>query len=180
MSVIVTHAGIEFPLDRPGPEHIDIGDIATALSRAPRFAGHTATRRAYSVAEHSVLVAALCPPADALWGLLHDAAEAYTGDITTPLKNMLAGAREIEGRIARAVAEKFALPWPMPAAVKRADAQALAWEMRDLMAPQTARHVRTADLPDRARAIKLGPPIGENAARAAFLAHFARLQRKAA
>ena len=68
----------------PNPDDIRIEDIAHALSNQCRFAGHA--REFYSVAEHSVHVSQLCLPEHALWGLLHDASEAYLVDLPRPLK----------------------------------------------------------------------------------------------
>src|ERR1039457_118422 len=83
---IGTFSGLRFwPLD-PNPEKILIDDIAHALAHQCRFGGHAS--RFYSVAEHSVHVSRLCPPEDALWGLLHDASEAYLVDLPRPLKQL--------------------------------------------------------------------------------------------
>src|ERR1017187_10636100 len=76
---ITTFSGIHFWPLLPNPADIRIEDIAHALSNQCRFAGHA--REFYSVAEHSVRVSQLCPPEDALWGLLHDASEAYLTDV---------------------------------------------------------------------------------------------------
>ena len=65
---------------------IDIKDIAHALSLCNRFAGHTI--RPISVAQHSVYVSRLCDgTGDELQALLHDASEAYLGDVTKWLKH---------------------------------------------------------------------------------------------
>jgi uncharacterized protein len=74
-------------------------DIAVGLSNCCRYAGQC--RRFYSVAEHSVLVSDLIPfivhrfqsegseSGVQLAGLLHDAPEAYVGDMTAPLKALM-------------------------------------------------------------------------------------------
>ena len=66
-----------------------IREIAHSLAQINRFTGHAS--RPYSVAEHSLLVAdlALGEQASAsvqLAALLHDAHEAYTGDVSSPVK----------------------------------------------------------------------------------------------
>jgi hypothetical protein len=67
----------------------NIGTIATALSNINRYTGHVGQ---YSVAQHCVLVSEQLHPALRLSGLLHDAPEAYIGDISSPLKRHIASA----------------------------------------------------------------------------------------
>jgi len=126
-----TYTGRKFwPLD-PRPEDIDIEEIAHALSNICRFGGHVQVF--HSVAYHSVLVSQECQPQYALSGLLHDAAEAYCGDIVRPLKRELPSYCEIERRIQWAIADRFWLPRYVPFDVKRADEVLLATEARDVM-----------------------------------------------
>lgn len=131
---IQTFSGVCFyPLDAR-TEEIRIGDIAHALSLQCRFAGHC--RCFYSVAEHSVRVSCAVPPADALWGLLHDAAEAYLVDLPRPLKRFCEMGRlysEIEDALMAQVAERFGLNLPVPPSVKHFDTVLLMTEKRDLM-----------------------------------------------
>lgn len=112
-------------------DDVRMPDIAHALSIINRFTGHS--RKPYSVAQHSVMVSRIVEPKHALWGLLHDASEAYLGDVATPLKTMLTAYRELEDHIQRTIARRYGLVWPMPAAVKEADLKALMAEKRDLL-----------------------------------------------
>ena len=131
---IQTFTGRQFwPCD-PRPEEIFIEDIAHSLALQCRFAGHCAAF--YSVAQHSVLVSRQVPARLALWGLLHDASEAYLTDLTRPLKRSTAlGAeyRLIEAVVMKVVCERFGLSQEEPAAVKRADKMLLMTEKRDFM-----------------------------------------------
>jgi hypothetical protein len=130
---IQTFSGACFwPLD-PRPEDVNIIDIAHALSMKCRFGGHT--KRFYSVAEHSILVSLFCDPPVALWGLLHDAAEAYSADVPSPLKASLAGWDDMEDRIMAAVAARFGLTGPEPEAVRYFDRAILTDERAALMTP---------------------------------------------
>lgn len=121
---------------RPTPDMIRIEGIAHALSHQCRFAGHC--KEFFSVAQHSLIVSNLCDPADALWGLLHDAPEAYIVDIPNPLKRAkeFAWYYVIEFQIMSAVSEHFGITYSMPASVKEADIKALAWEVRDNLQPK--------------------------------------------
>lgn len=64
------------------PEDMTAEAIGNTLSNINRFNGRS--YRPYSVAAHSVLVELLCPPELGPWALLHDAHEAFIGDITNP------------------------------------------------------------------------------------------------
>lgn len=139
---IQTFTGKQFYPADPRPEDVDIRDIAHSLSHICRFNGHCS--RHYSVAEHSILVAlhvawddahSETRAQDTLAALLHDASEAYLCDIPRPLKRMpeMAPYRAMEANVERVIAERFGLPYPMPAIVKRHDERALATEYRDLV-----------------------------------------------
>ena len=72
-----------WPLD-PREDEVDIRDIAHGLATTNRYGGQFPAP--FSVAQHSCMVSELCQPANALVALLHDAEEAYTGDLIKPLK----------------------------------------------------------------------------------------------
>jgi 5'-deoxynucleotidase YfbR-like HD superfamily hydrolase len=129
----------------PRPDDIDIRDIATALAKICRFTGHTVTH--YSVAQHSVLVAGNLPESLFIYGLLHDAHEAYLGDLVQPLKVALGalngkgnGYGELAARFDAAIHARFDLPWPLSEKDRRqldaSDMILLATERRDLLAHQ--------------------------------------------
>lgn len=111
------------PLDLQ-PQDIRIGDIAHALSNLCRFTGHV--RRFYSVAEHCVRVSYMVSEENALWGLLHDATEAYVNDVSHPLKQQeeLQGYKAIEAKVSMAIAQRFHLPLVEPNEVRLADREA--------------------------------------------------------
>lgn len=120
------------------PEDVDIRDIAHGLSMQCRYNGQCS--RFYSVAEHSVAVAAHCPPELRLAGLLHDAAEAYCGDIARPIKEQFPEIARFEDEVQHRVLAGLGLPWwnggagdeTMPPAVKLADDRMLATEAPQL------------------------------------------------
>lgn len=102
-----TVSGRRIDLEHLTPDDIDLGDIVCALARCCRFAGHI--RQHYSVAQHSLFVAGLCDPADRKAALLHDASEAYLGDLSRHLKHSeyLEGYRRLEGRVQDAIHDRF-------------------------------------------------------------------------
>jgi hypothetical protein len=159
---ICTRSGIKFHPFAPRAEEIAIEDIAWGLAGKFRFGAQSPVR--YTVAQHSIEVSRRVPPEDRLWGLLHDAAEAYLFDAQRPLKQHLGVVAEVEiqmvfdGRpvtppeglltrfpldfrwfentILAAVAERFGLPLAIPASVELADDRELARERRDLFGPE--------------------------------------------
>ena len=131
MTWILTQSGQQFDLLRPTASMIKPVDIAHALSRLCRFNGHT--RAHYSVAQHSLIVASLVPAEHQLVALLHDAPEAYIGDMTRPLKAVMPEYQYVEHQIWLAVCERFDIQIDLPACVKQADMVALVTERRDLM-----------------------------------------------
>jgi hypothetical protein len=125
-------------LDFSHPEYYDytIEEIAKALSRTPRFKGHT--KRFYSVARHSIWVADNIPEELKLHGLLHDAHEAYIGDIATPLANYLGAAKikSLKQGIQDAIYRDLEVPRPFGVdqmTIDLKDFEAMMVEKRDLL-----------------------------------------------
>ncbi len=127
-----TFSGRRFYPLKPRAEDVCLEDIAHALSMICRFGGHCPMH--YSVAQHSVLVSFEADHDDQLWGLLHDASEAYLGDMIRPIKHQLAmGAyRDAEAAVMACVCERFGLDPRMPLSVRNADRRVLATEARDV------------------------------------------------
>lgn len=134
-------SGMAFDFVDPRPEMIRLDDIVHSLSRTNRWGGNIEPI-SYSVAQHSLLTASACKlPKSLVYALLHDAAEAYIGDIPTPLKLWIidAGAdiAALEKTILfQAIFPAFGLPKPSSdvfADVHNADQIALATEYRDVV-----------------------------------------------
>ena len=122
------------PFD-PDPEQLDAGDIARALANLCRFGGHS--RSFYSVAQHSVIVSRLVEERggdaeDAFAALMHDATEAYLGDMPHPLKHrspLGAAYKAAEDHLESALRARFAIK-PGVSEIKRVDRALLAAERR--------------------------------------------------
>ena len=194
---IQTFGNQPFDLLEASPDDIDIEEIARALSQQVRYNGHC--REFYSVGQHSVLVsleieAALRPQLNlfdhtqedvrvaSLWGLLHDAAEAYVGDVVSPMKKLMrdhdgdeTGQSPfdwVEGKIQGIIARRFGLPQEMPAIVKEYDLRLLATERRDLFGPCS----REWRLPYGPLDRRIVPSSSMHAVETEFLRRFERLQ----
>lgn len=160
---VQTHTGRAMDLANPRAEDVHLHDITVALARTTRFAGHTIAP--FSVSQHSVLVMRILdwmwlerghvvPAEMRLAALLHDAHEAYMGDISTPVANLPGFARPVYAlklRLQRAIHIAVGLPENLPdewlRTIAHADRVALATEKRDLMAPEPK---PWASLPDPA------------------------------
>lgn len=149
---ILTASGRYFDFIRPEASSIEIGDIAHALAHICRFTGHA--RQFYSVAEHSWHVSHLVPRGDELAGLLHDAPEAFIGDVAKPLKMMLPDYALIEKRVEAAVLARFGLSAPLPDSVKDADRQMLRVEQVQAM-PGAGHDWGLGDLSPQAKLVRL-------------------------
>jgi hypothetical protein len=110
-----------FRLDEPETQRFDVVVIAHALSKICRFTGHISGTSIYSVAQHSVLVSYMVPVEDALDGLLHDAHEAYVGDMSAPLKLLCPDYCRVERRVEVACRRSFGLADTKSEAVAEAD-----------------------------------------------------------
>lgn len=111
-------------INKPTAEMIKLEDIANALSKICRFGGHIP--QFYSVAQHSVIVAALAPEDRKFEALMHDAAEAYVGDMIKPLKNIIGiPFYTLEDLFIRVICEKFSLDYDKMQKLKEYDVMAL-------------------------------------------------------
>lgn len=127
-----TYTRIKFNILNPTNEMIDIKDIAKGLAYKPHFSGFSP--KFFSIAEHSLLVEKIVSEKNELdyearlVALLHDASEAYTGDMIKPIKNLLPNFRVIEKRIQKAILRKYNLPESTMQEIKYADCLAQDWE----------------------------------------------------
>lgn len=114
-------------LDR---NEVIITDIAHALANVCKFGGHT--REFFSVAQHSVLVSQVVPPAEALPALFLDADKAYMGMTNVP-EELTPELMLIQKRVRGDIFQKLGLPLEISDAVRAADLILRATEHRDLM-----------------------------------------------
>lgn len=133
-NTIRVRSGSYFDLTDPKSDQFTFGDIAGALAKICRFGGQI--NCFYSVAEH-LLHCADQAQADGLplesqrAVMLHDAAEAFVGDMVKPLKMLLPEYSEIESRVEAAIAAKFHIDFAREAsAVSKIDREMLIAERR--------------------------------------------------
>lgn len=139
-----------YPL-APRARDVNIHTIAQHLACTARWNGATQHRKDpfkifYSVAEHSVYVATVLVgwgrPDLALQGLMHDAAEAYLGDLIRPLKHspeFRAPFKVVEDRNEAVIFPVFGLPAALDPLVKKADEAVCAAEYQQVV-PGSDRH----------------------------------------
>lgn len=184
MTWIQTYSGRDVDLLEPKLAQIYMGDIVHALARINRFTGHTVGNVPYSVAVHSVHVyriARKLEPDNAtghLVALLHDAAEAYTGDLGTPLQEALGLRRadsvlhQIAEHFDRLIFARVGVPWAKAKTawplVKRADLMALQGE-RALYMSDCSREWRLPRCPREKLIVSVPRPRGPAAGERLFV-----------
>lgn len=166
---MMLQSGAWFDFLDPESSDFTIEDIAAGLSKTCRYAGQCDAF--YSVAEHSLLVSEILPQY-AFEALMHDAAEAFIGDVTRPLKQLLPEFKRIEARVEQAIFERFGVPTPISKEVKQADLRVLAAEQMQLMPPETSRWIFSDRVEPAPVVIRRLDPVD---AREAFLARYHEL-----
>ena len=169
---IMLASGRLFDFLDPHGSDFDIEDIAHGLAHVCRYAGQC--RAFYSVAEHSILVADTV----AEFGyeaLLHDAAEAFIGDVTRPFKQLLPEYKRIESCVEDAIIERFQLDPMSRSVVKQADLRVLAAEQEQIMAPGCADWAKQAGIEPAPVRVRHLDPIS---AKMAFLERYTRYLRE--
>lgn len=140
---IMLQSGAWFDFAAPHSSPFTIEDIAHGLANICRYSGQCS--RFYSVAEHSLLVSDTAVGFE-FEALMHDSAEAFLGDITRPLKQMLPEYKRIEGEVEQAIFSRFGIESPLPRGVKQADLRVLAAEQRQIMPRGTDDWLRGQDV----------------------------------
>lgn len=161
----ITHCGRTLRIHSPEPDDITIEDIAHGLGNLCRWGGQCS--QFYSVAEHSIRVSRMVPRELALHGLLHDAAEAYLGDVINPLKRRLVEYQRIEQLWEEAIAIAFGLGPASGDEIKKADAEALETERRFLLPQYQSERPATQSV--------FGPTLHPPYAKRAFMAEYRKL-----
>ena len=166
---IMLASGNWFDLLDPWNSVFTIEDIAHGLSNICRYAGQC--RKFYSVAEHSVLVSSVVQECK-LEALLHDATEAFLGDITRPLKQLLPCYGELEKRIETVIFERFGLDLKARREIAAVDLSVLAAEQALMMPKGTdAWAIKAGIVPAEIRIRYLSP----GKARSSFMQRFKHL-----
>lgn len=111
---IRTWSGILLDPLRPTGNTVRIDDIAHALARICRYGGHVPSF--YSVGQHCLEVQSYladrgATPLLQLLGLLHDAEEAYFGDMPSPLKKSFHDFRKYGDAMREFVWDKYVPGW---------------------------------------------------------------------
>jgi len=151
---ILTATNLTFDVVNPDPNMVSLNDVSRSISLICRYNGHIPSF--YSVAEHSVRVSWWLEEMGydtdtVLTGLLHDAAEAYVGDMVRPLKRhpeLGAIHQELEEKVAASVHGALGGIFPHPQPVHDADRAIYDWEVEYI---RTGRE--TGWEPDYARAM---------------------------
>ncbi len=120
-------SGRRLDLLNPDPVDIEITDIAHGLARVARWNGQTIGPHAFTVAQHSLIVADICHDLVDDWpvqwqraALLHDAAEYVVGDLISPFKTAIGhDYKTFEIRLLSAIHRRFDLPEKLDESIAR-------------------------------------------------------------
>lgn len=173
-----------FDLENPTPEMVCIEDIAHHLSGINRFTG--AAPSPYNVAQHSVLMSWYIDTPHKFTALMHDSQEAYVGDMTSPLKRLMRKGYvgpnsydDIEERVWHVIAQKYNVPFELPAEVKEADLKILANEKLMFGEEPQSWNLNAEPFVDSTNGmpIKVNPWTAKEAERE-FLIRFEQLERR--
>lgn len=135
---IWTASGNKWVIDDLQPDMIQVDDICCGLAKECRFGGQI--EGFYSVARHSIILTnyirahKLLPEHDLLAVLLHDAAEAYLGDMPKPIKVTLPDYNKLEEAVMKVIAQRFGLQYPFPDVIKQCDTRIVIDEAFQLFA----------------------------------------------
>lgn len=131
--LLAMHDGRKFDFNNLKPEDFRIEDIAHALANICRFGGHSP--QFYSVAQHCVIMAGLAAELGydkrtQRTALMHDASEAYLGDVVRHIKVTIPFYKNMEHKMMFALAERFDFDYPLPEIIEAMDHDMLETEMR--------------------------------------------------
>lgn len=185
-SWIQTFTRQKFSVLEPDLVLLDVRDIARGLSMQCRYVGQVG--KFYSVAEHCIRVSRKAEEmlvihaghpeqseevqVTAGWGLIHDAAEAYLGDVPAPVKRLpeMAAYRDAERRVMATICEWLSLPKEEPRMIEFLDKDILGLEVSQLKSPPQAGWDLSAPWPG-SHVLGWAPKVAE----ALFLARFERI-----
>lgn len=173
---IYTASGLKYVFSDPDPQSIAIEDVAHQLALTNRWGG--CTREPFSVAQHSCLMVEIVKSTELKKiALLHDATEAYIGDMPRPLKVQSPEFRAFEAKAWKAIVQKFGLlvdpEEPLHPEIKKADKLSLKWEAQLFMPPAILLEHPHYSVPEPPPALeKLMVPWHWKTARSTFLARF--------
>ena len=155
-----TASGITINVLDPKPEMIELNDIVRGLAYKAHFSGQI--HKYFSIAEHCLLterLTAIRYPEDRelrTVALFHDAAEAYIGDMISPIKILFPQFKEMENKLLKIIFEKFGLPYDRLTEVKYFDVEAqnieaiVFYKKEDLPGYHYSRSMLRFDQPDEA------------------------------
>jgi len=143
---MITYTGKAVDVFNLKVEDICLLDIAHSLSLQCRYIGHC--KFFYSIAEHSIRATSYAEQfgVDPRYVFLHDAAEAYCGDIIRGVKPLVFDKR-VESKIRNAIFSHFSMDtnyWEVSYhIIKEIDDRMLATEFRDLMPKGTEKALQS-------------------------------------